>query len=95
MSETIADIPLSSTEYTSLNAESGLAVGTAAIALNKGNSWVRLIESATKPSDDSENGTWLTVFPENKSERCITAGSLEIWAKLESKISGSISYQEV
>ena len=94
MAETIPDIPLSSTEYISLNVESGIAVGTAARVLNKGHAWVRLIESATKPDSDSADGTWLSTFPSDKSERCITTGSLEIWAKIDTKTSGSVSYQE-
>lgn len=83
MAETLPDITLSATQYTSINAANGaytgFPIGTCLEVQHKHGYWVYLVESSTEPPITRE-GTILTDIFGKESNRVVLSGSLEIWA---------------
>ena len=79
MAETLPDITLTATAYVSLNAITGIPIGSCLEIQHKHGYWVYLVESDTLPPISRE-GTILTDVFGEESSRVVLAGSLEIWA---------------
>ncbi len=81
MAQTLPDVVAPSDDFISVNAATGIAVGTAITIQAKSTSWVRLVESATKPDPtDTSIGVILSNLSYPYAIADITTGSLEIWA---------------
>lgn len=80
MAEYVPDITITSEEYVSLNTASGISVGVELNIMLKSSTWVRLVESATKPASTVEDGLLLTDLTRNYAVAHILPDSLEIWA---------------
>lgn len=68
-------------QWISLNAATGLAVGTAFKVQNKSTTWVLIQESATQPSANSTKGEMITDLFHTEPSKIAAAGSLEMWVK--------------
>jgi hypothetical protein len=80
MAATLPDITLTATVYTSINAATGIPIGTCLSIQHKHGPWVYLVESTTEPATISRDGTLLTDIFGEESVRDVLKGSLEIWA---------------
>jgi len=85
MAEHLPNIIAPSDEYVSANTLSGIAVGTAFWMQNKGFYATHMIESATKPANDSTEGLVFGNIHSNINGPKISAGSLEIWIRCSHK----------
>lgn len=83
MAEHLPNITVTGDEFISVNAVSGIAVGTAFWMQNKGFYLTHLIESATKPANDSDEGLVIGNIHSNISDPKVAAGSLEIWVRCQ------------
>lgn len=79
MSATIPDVFLDGTQYVSLNAASGVPVGSPFTIQNKTTTRANLIESSTQPAVDSPKGILITNLTDYEASKDILSGSLEIW----------------
>ena len=79
MAETLPDITLSATAYTSINTITGIPIGTCLEIQHNHGYWVYLVESSTEPPISRE-GTILTDVFGEASTRVVLSGSLEVWA---------------
>lgn len=77
---TLPDITVTSDDFISLNTASGLAAGTLMNVQLKTTSWIRLIQSSTKPDPSSEDGLILTNLSYNYAVATVLAGGDEVWA---------------
>lgn len=80
MAQTLPDITIGNT-WVSLNASTGIAVGTTFKVQNKSTTWVILQESSTQPLNTDTKGELVTDLFHTEPSKIIAAGSLEIWAK--------------
>lgn len=80
MAQTLPDVIIGNT-WTSLNAATGIASGTAIKIQNKSTTWIILQESATQPVNTDTKGELVTDLFHTEPSKIIAAGSLEIWAK--------------
>lgn len=96
MADTLPDVAIVSTAWTSLNNATGLAIGTALEIQNKGTAWVRLVESLTQPDPTDTRGPLLTSFSYNYPDAFIPSGAGEVWAIVtEPGRTALLSVQEV
>lgn len=95
MSETLPNIRVENDDWISVNAESGISVGTAFQINNEGNFKVKLLESSTQPLVNDTRGVLLTSLNKSRSIVKIAEGSLEIWAKSVGLTSGKIVAQPI
>ena len=79
MAVTIPDITLNANSYTSINAITGIPIGSNLAIQHKEGSWVYLVESITEPNVSREGVLLTDIFGE-ESSKAVLAGSLEIWA---------------
>ncbi len=78
---TLPDVVVPFDDFISVNTESGIAVGTAITIQLKTTSWVRLVESSSKPDPSVTNiGVILSNLSYPYAIADITSGSEEIWA---------------
>lgn len=80
MAQTIPNVEVRYTEWTNLNTELGIAVGTAFTLQNVGAENCYLYEGS-EPAVDVTDGSVLTRLGVEGSIHNIPAGSLTIWAK--------------
>jgi len=80
MSATLPDIQIGN-DWVSINAATGIAVGTAMAIQNKSTTWVLLQESTVKPNISSNNGILITDLFHQEPSKEVLSGSLEVWAK--------------
>lgn len=95
MSESLQDITINSTEFISLNAESGITIGDAFWIQNKGFYPFYLIESATQPTDNSNGGVLVSNKYHPTSTIQISTGSLNSWARVVNNGKSTTIYPEV
>lgn len=95
MAQSLPSIKLqSSSEFISLNSISTVAVGEPFWIQNKGFYSFNIIESDTQPDNTSIDGVHVTSIHGNYSKPTITAGSKEIWAKLNYSNASTIIHVE-
>ena len=97
MPNTLPDVVVPFDDFISVNTESGIAVGTAITIQLKSTSWVRLVESDTKPDPSVTNiGVILSNLSSPYAIADITSGSGEIWAiSTKDKQAASLNVQEI
>ncbi|CAM0039690.1 hypothetical protein VPHK460_0026 [Vibrio phage K460] len=82
-------------EWFNLNAESGIATGTAIKLQNQGTYRVVLQESITEPLQGDWSGEFMTSLLEEEPSKIITEGSETIWARSSVNSAVSIFAQEI
>lgn len=76
--------------WISLNTHTGLAIGTAMTLENLGHFPILLCESATEPTDESAILMLEITRHSGLAAAQVATGSLEIWQKSTSELSGSV-----
>lgn len=79
MADTLPDITVTNSAYSSVNTLSGVAIGTAIIIQNKSNYPVYIQTKATQPAATSTDG-WI-VMPAGSVQ--VDASEPEVWARSE------------
>ena len=80
MADTIPDVILNGTEYQDLYSETGITVGTKLLLFNKSTSYIRVILSATQPTDNSTDGVIIEIEGAMRPF-IVDAGENGCWAK--------------
>ncbi len=80
MPTTLPDVPVSNSEWVSLNAASQIAVGERFWIQVKTRYGIRIIEDNVKPELDDERGHLIEGYGTGNNEGTFDTGALEIWA---------------
>ena len=92
----IPDKSIGGSDWSSVNALSGLPIGTPMAIQLKTNAMIILFESNTKPTAQSKDGVLVSNIFNEDSTKIITAKSLEVWAKCANEYdSAIINIQEI
>ena len=81
MAEQLDNIAVTELEFISVNAESGITIGSAFWFQNRGRNTIELVESSTKPEIVNGKGISITKLSGTYSDPQIAAGSLEVWVR--------------
>lgn len=94
MAATIADVPVTFSDWVDINTVSGITVGVAMTIQNKSTVWVHLIEQVTKPTLDATDGLLLTNVDNAYAITNIPTGAIRVWARTsESTRTAKLSVQ--
>ncbi|AUR87523.1 hypothetical protein NVP1101O_112 [Vibrio phage 1.101.O._10N.261.45.C6] len=92
---TLPDVVVLSDDYVSLNASTGISVGSAMEIQLKTTAWVRLVQSVSKPTSDSTDGIIVSNLSYPYATPSVLAGGEEVWAICTQKDrKASLSVQE-